>query len=84
MCFTKIALGKTLCPNVGPGSNFATSIMLFILRGSKLLSKDAGILKIRHCDVSLTDISFITSVTSERHSVFDVRVTSSSSIYYNY
>ena len=42
--------------NVGPGSNFATSILLFILSGSKLSSKDVVILEIRKCDGTLTDI----------------------------
>ena len=70
--------------NVGSGSNFSASIMVFILCWSKLLSKDAGILKIRHCDVSLTDISFITSVAYYRHGVSELRVTNYSSICFDY
>ena len=62
---------------------FSTSIMLFILSGSKNSSKDVVILKIRTCDGSLTDISLSTSVASERNGVFDFRVTSSSSIYFD-
>ena len=56
--------------NVGSGSNFSTSIFVFILRWSKFSSKDAGILEINNCGGSLTGILFITSVASERHFVF--------------
>ena len=56
--------------NVGPGSNFATPILMFVISGSKFSSKHVKILEIGHCGGSLTDISLITSVASERHGVF--------------
>ena len=74
----------TVYSNVGPGSNFATSMMLFILSRSKLSSKDVVILEISNCDIILTDISLITSVASERHDVFELRVISSSSICFDF
>ena len=55
---------------------------LFILSGSKLLSKDVVISEIWNCDGIFTDVSLVTSVASERHSVFELIVTSSSSIYF--
>ena len=64
----------------GPDSILLTSITLFIISGSKLLSMDVVILEIRNCDGSLTDISLITSAASDRNGVSEVRVTSYSSI----
>ena len=55
--------------NVGSGSIFSYSKLLFILSGSKLVSKDVVILKIRNCDGRSTDISLINSVAPERHGV---------------
>ena len=69
--------------NFGSGSNFAASKLLFILSGSKFLSKNIVIIVIINCDESLNDISLINSVASERHGVFELRVTSYSSICYN-
>ena len=70
--------------NVGPGSNFATLILLFILSGSKFSSKDVVILEIRNCYGRLTDISLITLVASKRHGVFELGITISSSICFSY
>ena len=69
--------------NVGSGSIFSASKMFFILSWSKLLSKDVVIVVIGHCDGSLTGIPLIDSVSSERHSVFELILTSSSSICYD-
>ena len=67
--------------NVGSGSNFAASKLLFALIWSNFLSKGVVILVISNFDGSLTNISLIISVASERHGVFYLRVTSSSSIF---
>ena len=69
--------------NVDSGSNFSASKLLFIQSWSKFLSKDVVILLIRNCDGSLTDISLITSVVSERHDFFELIVTSYSSIHFD-
>ena len=66
--------------NVGSGSNFSDSYMLFILSGSKLSSKDVVILVISNCDGILKGIYLITSVDSDRCGVFELRVTNYSSI----
>ena len=68
--------------NVVPGSSFATPILLFVLSRSKFLSKDVVILDTSNFDGSLTHISLITSVASERHVVFELRVTCSSTIFF--
>ena len=70
--------------NVVSGSYFSTSILMFILGGSKLSSKDVVILEIRSCDWILTDISLITSVASKRNNVSELRVTNSYSICFGY
>ena len=70
--------------NVGPGWNIATLILLFILSGSKFLSWDVLILEIRNCEGILTDISLINSVSYERHGVFELMVTISSSMIFDY
>ena len=54
----------------GPGLNFSTYIILFILRRSKDNSKDVAILELSHYDGSLTGISLITSVASDIQCVF--------------
>ena len=64
--------------NVGSGSNFTASKLLFILSWSKLLSKDVVTLVISNFYGSLADISLITLVASERHSVFELGLTTSS------
>ena len=74
--------------NVGSGSNFAASIMLFILTYSKFSSKDASILEIcfsctMNCDGNMIDIQLIISVSSESHSVYELRGTNSYSIYFD-
>ena len=74
MILTRSAfISSMLFSNVVSGSNFVTSMLLFILLCSNLLSKDEGILEIYFsCTMnyyeSLTDVSLITSVASERHS----------------
>ena len=60
---------------------FSASKLLFIQSWSKFLSKDVVILLISNCDGSLTDISLITSVVSERHDFFELIVTILFSIY---
>ena len=50
----------------------------------KILVKGCSDLVIRDFDGILTGILLITSVSSERHSIFELRVTSSSSIYPDY
>ena len=49
---------------------FAASNLLFILSGSKFLSKDAVILVIRNCDGIFEHILLITSVAYDRQGVF--------------
>ena len=49
----------------------------------KNLPKDVVILEILNCDGILTDISLITSVYSDRHGSFEMRVTSFSPICFN-
>ena len=74
--------------NIGSGSKFSASILLFILSCSKFSSKDSRILEIcfsctRNFDGSLTDISVTTSVDSARHSIYESIGTSYFSICFN-
>ena len=66
--------------NVGSGSNFAASVLLFVLSRSKFLSKDSGTLETINCNLILTHISLIDSVAYERYGGFKLRGYSYSSI----